>query len=189
MDRSGALVFLIFWRAENMLAAMFGLKARQEMLHLVGQPLISGMHAGPHGVAAAIGQYLGIEDRPHIGLLIAGNIRMPGGGCILFLRVGMQRQDFRMPLNARCDRMHMQCSEAPPEILVLIGRQMLIAEEDHLIFNQRVMDLLKCLIADILGQVDAADHRAKRGIELAYLYCFVGHDFPPASFQPALSLC
>ena len=56
-----------------------------------------------------------------------------------------------MPLNARCDRMHMQCSEAPPEILVLIGRQMLIAEEDHLVFNQRVMDLLKCLIADILG--------------------------------------
>jgi len=80
--------------------------------------------------------------------------------------VGVDDQDFRMSLRFRGRGMDMQVTEEPPEGLMLVQGHFLIAEKDHLMLHQRVMDLAKCLIAERLGDVDTgdlgADHRADR---------------------------
>jgi len=61
--------------------------------------------------------------------------------------------------------MDVQLSEPAPEILVLFNFQRLVAEEDHGVLHQRVMDFLELLIAERLVQIDpgylGADPRRK----------------------------
>ena len=45
-------------------------------------------------------------------------------------------------------RMDVQLAEQPAERLVLIERQLLVAEEDHLMRHQRVVHFLELLIAE-----------------------------------------
>ena len=62
--------------------------------------------------------------------------------------------------------MRLQLAEAAREGDVLLGGDVLVAEEDDLELQQRAMDLVEGLVVDRLGQVDAAelgaDRRAQR---------------------------
>ena len=53
--------------------------------------------------------------------------------------------------------MDVQVAELPAEGEMLLGGEMLVAEEDHEIFRQRPMDLVGGLVAERLRQIDAAD--------------------------------
>ena len=50
--------------------------------------------------------------------------------------------------------MHRQFAEQPAERLVLVVRQVLVAEEDHQVFHQRVVHFLELLVAERARQID-----------------------------------
>ena len=71
--------------------------------------------------------------------------------------------------------MQVQLAEAAAERLVLLVAQLLVAEEDHQVRHQRVMDFLKRLVAQWPGEIDAEDLGADAGRELAHLDRLVSH--------------
>ena len=60
-------------------------------------------------------------------------------------------------------RMDVQFAEQAAERLVLVERQLLVAEEDHLMRHQRVVHFLELLVAERLAEIDTEDLRADRG--------------------------
>src|SRR5262245_58076757 len=72
-------------------------------------------------------------------------------------------------------RMDVQLAEAPAERLVLVVRELLVAEKDHQIVHQGVMNLLENLVAERPGEVDAGDLGADRRRQLADFDSLVGH--------------
>ena len=55
--------------------------------------------------------------------------------------------------------MDVQLAEAAAELEMLFVGDVLVAEEDHQVLGQRAMDLLERLVAQGLGEIDAADLR------------------------------
>ena len=66
-----------------------------------------------------------------------------------------------------------------PKALCWSCVELLVAEEDHQVLHQRVMDLLEGLVAERPGEIDAEDLGADHGRELAHLDGLVAHGFPP----------
>ena len=73
-------------------------------------------------------------------------------------------------------RMDRQLAEQPPECLVLIVRQVLVAEEDHQVFHQRVVHFLELLVAERPRQVDPGNLRADMRRQLFDRDRLIGHD-------------
>ena len=82
--------------------------------------------------------------------------------------------------------MDVQLAEAAAERLVLLVRQLLVAEEDHQVLHQRVMDLLEGLVAERPGKVDAGNLRADAGRKLAHLRSSAGPSAFPLAFCASL---
>ena len=61
--------------------------------------------------------------------------------------------------------MRLEVAEAAGEREVLLGGDVLVAEEDDLVLEQRAMDLVERLVVERLGQVDASDLGADRRAE------------------------
>jgi hypothetical protein len=85
-----------------------------------------------------------------------------------------------------------QLAEAPPERLLLLGRQPLVAEEDHPVVDERVVDLLEGPRVERLREVHAPDLGADVGRELLdadRLVCHAGIlTSLRAGFKPGKSL-
>ena len=81
-------------------------------------------------------------------------------------------------------RMHVQRAEAAAEILLLLVVDLLVAEEDHQVLHQRVVDLLELLVAQRPRQVHAGDLRADGGRELAHADGLEAHCLSSALPQP-----
>ena len=60
----------------------------------------------------------------------------------------------------RIDRMNMQVAKAQGEIALLLGSDVLLAQEHHLMAQHRVIQLLKLVVAQRTGDVDAGYLRA-----------------------------
>ena len=88
--------------------------------------------------------------------------------------VGMDDHQFGMPRRVWRRRMGVQLSEAATEIEVLFLRDVLIAEEDHQVLRKRSMDLAKGLVAEGLGEIDAADLGADDRRQPVHGYRLVG---------------
>ena len=71
--------------------------------------------------------------------------------------------------------MDVQLAEQAAERLVLLKRQLLVAEEDHLVRHQRVVHFLELLIAQRLRQIDPGDFRADRRGARFHFDGIVGH--------------
>jgi hypothetical protein len=73
--------------------------------------------------------------------------------------VGLDQHDFGMTLkNTERRRMDMEWAEAPPQRLVLIGRQFLVAKKDDQVVEQGTPKFSQQRIADDPRQVDAANN-------------------------------
>jgi hypothetical protein len=78
--------------------------------------------------------------------------------------------------------MDVQFTEQPAERLVLVERQFLVAEEDHLMRHERIVHLLELLVAQRPAEIDTGDLRADcRGGRLN-LDGFVGHGWRSSRF-------
>ena len=140
--------------------------------------LVGAVHVGEQRVAAAVGrQLLHVEDAAHRRLGIARHVGVPFlAGHVLGILVGLDDQDLRMlGAGARRGRMKVQLAEAAAERLVLLVGELLVAEKDHQIVHQRVMDLLEDLVAERPGEIDAEDLRTDHRRELAHLDGLVSH--------------
>ena len=80
-----------------------------------------------------------------------------------------------MSFGRRRGRMDVQLAEAATKVLVLVYRDVLVAEEDHLVFQQCVPDLAKGLVVERLGQVDAEDFGADARRQLPNPEFLVAH--------------
>src|SRR5262249_6588869 len=141
----------------------------QVALHTLGQCLIRSIHRGEQGIAAARRAIADIEDAAHWRLLVTRHIAVPalpiGARRIL---VSMDNHQLGVRRRMRRGRMKVQLAEATAEIEMLLLADMLVAEEDHQVFSQRAMDLLECLVAKRLGEINAANLCPNDGCELVY---------------------
>ena len=60
----------------------------------------------------------------------------------------------------RIDRMNMQVAKAQGEIPLLLGSDVLLTQEHHLVTQHRVIQLLKLVVAQRAGNIDAGYLRA-----------------------------
>src|SRR5207248_9198333 len=97
---------------------------------------------------------------------------------------GVNRQDLGMALGrVRRRRMDRQLTEEAPERLVLLVRQLLVAEEHDQILHQRVVHFLELLIAERSRQVDPGDLGADMRRQLFDLDRLIRHRCAPAGFE------
>src|SRR5262245_26483851 len=129
----------------------------EQALHRLGQRVVRGVHAGEQRVPTHRRQLVHAEDAAHGRLGIAGDVGMPFlARDALRVLVGVDDEDLRVALHEPWRRrMHMQLPEAAAESLVLFGREVLIAEEDHLVLGELVPDLGERLLVERLREVDA----------------------------------
>jgi hypothetical protein len=98
-------------------------------------------------VAAERGDGLGGEDGAHGRRLDEGHVRVPPRIVRRVVAVVVQQHDLlELPgPQVRVNRMHVQLPEAPGERALLLRRHLLVAEEEHLVPQQRVVDRLSLL--------------------------------------------
>ena len=103
----------------------------EEALHPERKPLVSGVHAGEEGVAAA-GRHLDDPQHArHRRLEVAGDVGVPqAAGHELHLVVAADDEDLRVLGRLRRGRVDVELAEAAAQGLVLLQGQLLIAEEE-----------------------------------------------------------
>ena len=80
-----------------------------------------------------------------------------------------------MALRTRTEGMDMQLPEPPAEILVLVQRHLLVAEEDHLMAHQRIVDFGELVVAHRLSEIDAVDFRPDGRRQRMNFYGLISH--------------
>ena len=94
----------------------------------------------------------------------------------LRLLVGVDDEDLGVALEQRRRRrVDVQLAEEPAERLLLVRSEVLVAEEDHAVLDERGVDLLERPLVERLGEVDAVDLGADVRGELLDLDRRVGH--------------
>jgi hypothetical protein len=107
-------------------------QAAQKSPHRFRKRIVRRIHAGEERIATDRRHLFEVKDRTHRRLCIARNIGMPlFAGNVLRVLVRFDDDDFGMPLvEPERRRMKVQSAEVASEILVLIGRQILITKEE-----------------------------------------------------------
>ena len=148
--------------AIDVFPVMDGGEGFEEALHRRGQTFIGGVHVGEHRIAAAVfRRFVHVEDGAHRGFGVAGDVGMPDlSGDALGVLVGLDEQDFGVALEqVRRRRVDVELAETAAELLVLLGRHFLIAEEDDDVFHQRVVDGGELFVGEVTAEIDAEDLR------------------------------
>ena len=147
--------------AIDLLAVMDGGHALEVRLHAVRQRFVGGVHRGEQRVAALGRAGLDVEDAAHRRLEVAAHVGVPalavGARAIL---VGVDDHQLGLARLVRRGGMDVQLAEQPAEGQVLVGRDVLVAEEDDAVLGQRPVQLVVLAVAERLAEVDAVDLRA-----------------------------
>ena len=151
------------------------------------QRLVGEIHVGERRIAADRRRLVQVEDRAHRRLGLARHVGVPDfAGRHLGLLIGMDDSDLGMALDLGPGRgMDQELAEQPAECLVLLDAHLLIAEEDHLMRHQRIVQFAHLAVRQRTGEIDAGDFRADGRGDLANLDRLVGHD-PMIRRQPAI---
>src|SRR5215813_4304391 len=144
--------------AIDVIAGVRGGQSFEIDLHAGRQGVIRRRLAGEQGIAAAGRHRVEIEDAAERRLLVTGDIGMPVlAADALGVRIGMDGQDLGMPFRPRRVRVDVQFTEISAEPLVGFHVERLIAEKQHLVLRESLMQLLNLAVAKWLGQCDALD--------------------------------
>ena len=131
-------------------------------LHAVAERFVGGVHAGEQRVAAFGRAGLDVEDAAHRRLDIAGDVGVPtlaiGARAVL---VGVDDHQLGLARLVRRGGMQVQVAPQPAEGEVLVGRDGLVAEENHRVLGQRAVQLVDGLVAERPAEVDATHLRAE----------------------------
>jgi hypothetical protein len=149
-------------------------------LDVLRQPLVSEARVDPDGVAADVGQVdraehstprgneppagVGVVGVPALSLLLGEVFR------VLVLIEGLDVVDGRdlVGVGLRRARVGVERAELPRECGVLVAVEILIAEEDDLVLQDRPPDLVPPRVTERVTEVHAADLGADRGLERAH---------------------
>ncbi len=96
----------------------------------------------------------------------------------------MDGDDLRMPIDAGHARMDGQVPEQPAERLLRLMVDLLVAEEDHLVFGDGRVQFVHLPVGQRPGEIDAADLGADDAGERAHLDGFVTHASLPKGLSP-----
>ena len=81
-----------------------------------------------------------------------------------------------------------EVAETPAHLLMAVGVERLVAEEDHLVVQERPAQSIHLLIRERIAEIDAADLRAERTRYRPNLDAVGLHGAPPLSLRRKLTL-
>ena len=125
------------------------------LAHRLGQPVVGVLQAGPHRVAADVGDLEHVEDRPEGRGVEEGHVGVPPVGPVLLavdgqhLGVALDVLDHRVALGDH--------PELPGEVGLLLGGELLVPEEDHVVAVEGGPHGRHRLLAQRPGEVDPGD--------------------------------
>ena len=141
-----------------------------QLLHAVAQAVIGCRHADEHGVAADRRHLLGAQDGRHRRLGAERLVGMPDVGAERRCGLVVAKFDQLGCVLAfvRRERMHGQLAEAAAEGHQLLGGDVLVAEDDQLVFDQRRLDRGELRVRQRLAQIDAGNLGAEVDADAAH---------------------
>ena len=150
MDGLGELLVaaLVFAARIDMGAGVERRQALDQPLDRLRQRLVGEIHVGEGRVAADRRRLVQVEDRAHRRLGLARHVGMPDlARRRLGLLVGMHDADLGMALDLGPGRrMDQKLAEQAAERLVLLDAHLLVAEEQHVMRHQRIVQLARLLV-------------------------------------------
>src|SRR5580704_15157058 len=156
--------------------AVYRRHVAEHRLHAVRQRVIGEVLAGKHRIAANRRHLASIEHRAQGRSLEIADIGVPAAAEIarlVFLLTDFE--DLLVVGHTLDEFMDLQLAEAAAEGEVLVGGQVLVAEEDHLVVGERVADFADRRVIELLRQVDAGDLGAERPRNPVHRNRAVGH--------------
>ncbi len=154
---------------ERLHVVVLGDEALDTVLDLVGQPLVRGVHVAEQRVAAGVGHLDRPQDRTLRRHLAPGDVVVPAVLVAAGVGVLGEADEFGQLVVVAQERVHFQFAETAGEVDVLLGGELLVAEEQHLVVDPRASQLLEHLVGERLRQVETLDDAAERGADLADL--------------------
>ncbi len=135
-------------------------------LDRLGEIVVRGFHVGEQRVAADRRDLHRAEHRPERRLLAPRDVAVPGVLAALPLVVRDEDHHFRVAGLGRHERMHFEVTELAEERDVLVGGDVLLAEEQHLVVEPGLLQLRKGAGVAEVAEIDAVhlgpDRRCER---------------------------
>ena len=122
--------------AERHQEVVLGVVSVDEVLLIVGEPVVGRVHVGEQCVATRFGHLHRVEDGAHAGALAPRHIVMPRVLVTLHVERLLETHEFGGAGVRGDERVNFEFSETSRESHVLFGGERLIAEEDHLVLVQ-----------------------------------------------------
>ena len=154
-----ALVFLFAFAVlvflERFFEVMLRSQATQQRPERCGQRLKGRNAAGPQRIAPGFRQQFCRQNRARGRRLDKGHVRMPVVIIGRVIVMGVQNNDFLHPFRMRVNRVDMQVAKTQGQRALLLWGNGLLAQEHHLMAQHRMVQLLKLVIAQRTGYVQA----------------------------------
>jgi hypothetical protein len=139
------------------------------LLHALGEPAIGGTHAGEQRVAADLGYGLAAQDGGQRRRLAEGLVDMPDVGQRRRIFVGIvEDDDLGLVCKVGREGMDRELAEQGAERHLLVDRDVLVAQDDHFVLDQRVVDDLELGGAQWPPEIDALDFSADEAVDGFY---------------------
>ena len=151
--------------AEGHEEVVLGLVGVDEVLLLVGEPLVGGVHVAEQRVAPGFGHVHAVQHRSHAGALAPGDVVVPGVLVALHVERLLEAHQFGSAGVRGNERVDLEFAETSGERHVLVGREGLVAEEDHLELVQGPADLGDQFIGERAAQIDAVQNGSDGGTQ------------------------
>src|SRR6476620_10127445 len=170
---------------------MAGEQTRDLRLHAVRQVFVGPDHVGPDGVATDRRAFQATQDSAERRLFAPGRIAMPGILVMVGRRIPVlvDADEARMIRITAGHRMVLERAEALREGYVIGFAHLLVAEEKHLVLQQRLPDVSEqVIVGHRFREVDPAEFGADVRGELLDTHQITKMD-EPVVFPASMSLC
>ena len=169
---------------------MHGGQARQKRLHTVRKILVGCVHIGPYRVPGAFRHIQGIKHGATRGYRQKGRVAMPGDvGHVAAVETRVFLHEYvRSALERGHEPRLGEFAEIPGKGFMLLRGQLLIAEEQHLVFQPGGANFRQRLVVQGPGQVRTGHRRAERAGHGAYCDVLViPHCVSPELARPRIA--
>ena len=151
---------------------VFRVQRRNALLERFGQGFIRRVLVGKQGVAAFARQFLRVQQGTQAGRVLVGQVGMPempsvpqADGLAVFLDVGHDQYLRAARKLETLEHVDLQRPEAAAEIDLLLRRDVLVAEHQHMVLKMRAVNAGEILRIERPVQVQAQHLRAQRFAE------------------------
>src|SRR6516165_8403265 len=151
--------------------------AVEHAFHAVGERVVGQIHTGEQRITPEIGDRTGVEDRTQRRLFEVGDVRVPGTPEIAAVILGLfsDLDDFRVVGHSADKLVDIQAAKAAAESQMLLRCQILIAEKDRLMVEQRPADVGNHGVVERLAQIDPRELGAESSGDAAHVKCPIAH--------------